>query len=86
MTAIRSIYQQFTEVGILNNPCCPACGRGWGIEMINIPRQHPYKCPKCDGKGALGFDPKCPPTGDTSIGADSSWICDQCKGTGVLWG
>lgn len=42
----------------------------------------PHKCPKCDGKGWLLFDPQMPyATASTSSGP---WKCDVCQ-EGVLW-
>ena len=42
----------------------------------------PHKCPKCDGKGWLAFDPAVGPkmlwlTGDW-------WRCDVCE-SGIIW-
>lgn len=43
----------------------------------------PHKCPKCDGRGQLQYDPRMPfSTGHTSCGP---WPCDACGSTGILW-
>lgn len=59
---------------------CPACGKS------QTTGTQPFKCPKCDGTGALCFDPACPPTSDTYTGSNSSYPCDQCGATGIIWG
>jgi len=42
----------------------------------------PYKCPKCDGKGMLTFDPNLP-TAQAYI-SSGPWKCDKCDG-GIIW-
>ena len=48
----------------------------------NLQQRTPHKCPKCDGKGWLSFDPAVGPkmlwqTGDW-------WHCDVCE-SGIIW-
>ena len=43
----------------------------------------PYKCPKCNGVGMLGYDPNNP---FREIGTVSGpWHCIPCGGTGIIW-
>ena len=42
----------------------------------------PHKCPKCDGKGMLQYDPKLP--FNTTHSSTGPWQCDVCD-LGVLW-
>ena len=42
----------------------------------------PHKCPKCDGKGWLSFDPAVGPKMLWQTG--EWWNCDVCE-SGIIW-
>ena len=44
----------------------------------------PYKCPKCDGRGMLQYDPEFPFAEANTTGGP--WACPPCGATGILWG
>lgn len=43
----------------------------------------PYKCPKCEGKGQLLYDPANPFGGVTS--STGPWRCPACNATGIVY-
>ena len=44
--------------------------------------QAPHRCPVCDGRGQVQFNPAMPFTDGTSAGP---WPCKPCNGTGIVW-
>ena len=47
-----------------------------------LPQRTPHKCPKCDGKGWLSFDPAVGPKMLWQTG--EWWHCDVCE-SGIIW-
>lgn len=45
-----------------------------------VMQRTPHKCPKCDGKGWVNFEPE---TGRFE-GAPQMWRCDVCE-AGIIW-
>lgn len=42
----------------------------------------PHRCPVCEGRGQVLFNPDLPHSSGTSCGP---WICRPCMGSGILW-
>ena len=69
---------------------CQSCGalvgNGQAHVCYNIPyqfpQQKPHKCPVCDGRGRVLFDPENPFKRGSSV---QDWACKPCSGSGVLW-
>jgi hypothetical protein len=58
-------------------------GLQWRPVAAN-PSRTPHRCPICDGRGSVTWDPNNPrATAGTSAGP---WTCPTCLGARVLWG
>lgn len=57
-------------------------GFGWLLDALEAALNTPYRCPVCDGRGKVPWDPALPTsTAHTDAGP---WTCLPCKGKGVL--
>jgi hypothetical protein len=58
-------------------------GRARGDREGMMGENKPHRCPRCDGRGKLPYNPDNPYGGaETSAGP---WMCPSCFGQGILW-
>lgn len=96
-TTTGGIAPDFYSPNYVNGYNCPGCS-AWvpnGIHhSCNVPPNtatisifpkidmKPHKCPVCEGKGQVPFNPAEPLSSDRD---KTSWPCKPCSGGGVLW-
>jgi hypothetical protein len=72
---------------------CPTCGAlvnsgQWhvccqNLNQLNQLQSKPHRCPVCDGKGRVLFDPENPHGHHSAV---QDWPCKPCGASGIVWG
>lgn len=69
---------------------CPFCGVTYDLAKGHAcltPGRKPHRCPVCEGRGKLQYDPVNPFVEVASSAAGvPMWECRPCGGTGIVWG
>lgn len=56
---------------------------GWNGVASPTQERKPHKCPVCDGKRRVLFDPEHPHASQSNV---RDWPCAVCSETGLVWG